>query len=153
MHAPSTACPVHMRTHPGGHTSPKCKRGFRIQLRALRARMPGVLPAMEPEAGSGVVQNQRFSGPHRHQFAPSWASSQKNPEKTIKNVLKNGAKWRFFGGLERHFAVPAADGTRSQPASVTDFTSVASGCIEPAAAPEMAVERHFSPVVGQAFHP
>ncbi len=55
----------------------------------------------------GLVQNQRFSGPHGCQLAPSWASSQKNPEKTVKNVLKNGAKWRFFGGPERHFAVPA----------------------------------------------
>ena len=83
----------------------------------------------------GVVQNQRFSGPHGHHLAPSWASSQKNPEKTGKNVLKNGAKWRFFGSLERHFAVPAADGARSQHDSLQDFRSVESGSIEPAAAP------------------
>ena len=101
----------------------------------------------------GVVQNQRFSGPHGRQLAPSWASSQKNPEKTIKNVLKNGAKWRFFGGLERHFAVPAADGARSQPASLPDLTSVASGCIEPAAAPEIGGRAPFFTCVGQAFQP
>ncbi len=85
----------------------------------------------------GVVQNQHFWGPHGRQFAPSWAGTQKNPEKTIKNVLKNGAKWRFFGGPERHFAMPAADGLRSQISSLTDFTSMASDCIEPAAAPEI----------------
>jgi hypothetical protein len=47
----------------------------------------------------GVVQNQRFSGPHARQFAPRWASSQKNPERMVKNVMENGAKWRFFVGL------------------------------------------------------
>jgi hypothetical protein len=91
----------------------------------------------------GVVQNQRFSGPHGHHLAPSWASSQKNPEKTGKNVLKNGAKWRFFGGLKRHFAVPAADGARSQHANMQYFTSVASGCIEQAAAPEIGSRAPF----------
>ena len=49
--------------------------------------------------------------------------------------MENGAKWRFFEGLKRHFAVPEADGARSQPAILPDLTSVASGCIEPAAAP------------------
>jgi len=42
-------------------------------------------------------------------------------------VMENGAKWRFFAGLERHFAVPGADGARSQPARMLDLTSVASG--------------------------
>jgi len=42
-------------------------------------------------------------------------------------VMGNGAKMRFFEGLERHFAVPGADGARSHPASLPDLTSVASG--------------------------
>ena len=49
--------------------------------------------------------------------------------------MENGAEWRFFEGLKRHFAVPGADGARSQPASLADLTSVASNCIEPASAP------------------
>ncbi len=100
-----------------------------------------------------VAQNQRFSGPHRRQLAPSWASSPKNSEKTIKNVLKNRAKWRFFGDLKRHFAVPAADSARSQPASLLDFTSVASACIEPPAAPEIGGRAPFFTGVDQAFQP
>ena len=99
----------------------------------------------------GVVQNQCFSGPHGRQLASSWAGSQKNPEKTVKNVLKNGAKWRFFGGLERHFAVPAADGARSQPAILQNLTSVASGCIEQAAAPEIGGRAPSFTCVGQAL--
>ncbi len=84
---------------------------------------------------------------------PSWASSQKKPEKTIKNVLKNGAKWRFFEGLKRHFAVPEADGAKSQPAILADFTSVESNCIEPAAAPEIGGRAPFFTRVGQAGKP
>ncbi len=49
--------------------------------------------------------------------------------------MKNGAKWRFFEGRKRHFAVPGADCARSQPTTLQDFTIVASACIEPAAAP------------------
>jgi hypothetical protein len=49
--------------------------------------------------------------------------------------MENGAEWRFFEGLERHFAVAEAAGARSQPASLQDLTSVASGWIEPAAEP------------------
>ncbi len=68
-------------------------------------------------------------------------------------MLKNGAEWRFFGGLKRHFAMPAADGARSQPASLPAFTSVAWGCSEPAAAPEMGSRAPFFKGVGQAFQP
>jgi len=32
--------------------------------------------------------------------------------------MENGAEWRFFEGLERHFAVPGADGAKAQPASL-----------------------------------
>ncbi len=67
--------------------------------------------------------------------------------------MQNGVDWRFFEGLERHFAVPGADGARSQPANLTDFTSVASGCIERAAAPETGGRAPFFTCVGQAFQP
>jgi hypothetical protein len=43
--------------------------------------------------------------------------------KTARTLPENGAKWRFFGGLERHFAAPAADVARSRPASLPDLTS------------------------------
>ena len=59
----------------------------------------------------------------------------KKPQKTDKKVMENGAKWRFFEGPKRHFAVPGADGPGSQPASLPDLISVESGCIEPPPAP------------------
>jgi hypothetical protein len=51
-------------------------------------------------------------------LAHFWARSLKNPEKTGKKLLKNGERWRFFEGLERHFAAPAADVPRTRPASL-----------------------------------
>ena len=50
-------------------------------------------------------------------------------------MMKNGGKWRFFEGQSAIFAVPGADGARSQPVSLPDLTSVESDCIEPAPAP------------------
>ncbi len=100
----------------------------------------------------GVVQNERFSGPHARQFAPWWANSGKNPEKMVKNEMENGARWRFLEGLKRHFAVPGADGARSQPASLPDFTSVASDWIEPAAAPGSQSGAPFFTDVGTDRH-
>jgi hypothetical protein len=70
-----------------------------------------------------MAQNQRLSGLNSRQFARLWATSPKNPVKTARKVLENGAKWRFFGGLERHFAAPEADVAKSRPASLPDLTS------------------------------
>jgi hypothetical protein len=64
-----------------------------------------------------------FSGLNSRQFARFWARPPKNPVKTARKVLENGAKWRFFEGLERHFAAPEADVARSRPASLPDLTS------------------------------
>src|SRR5271169_1821584 len=96
----------------------------------------------------GVVQNQRFSGLNSRHFAPRWESAQKNPENTVKNVMDNGGKWRFFEGQSAIFAVPGADGARSQPASLPDLTSVESGCIEPPSAPGIGRGAPFSTAVG-----
>jgi hypothetical protein len=82
----------------------------------------------------GAVQNERFSGSHSRQFAPGWASSQKNPEKIVKEVGETGAKRRFSEGRNRHFAVLGADGPGSQAAKLPAFTSVDSGCLQPPAA-------------------
>ncbi len=84
------------------------------------------------------------------------ALMEKLGEKPGQNREKRDAKWRqmaLFRGYRRHFAVPGSDGSRSQPASLTDFTSVASGCIEPAAAPEIGGRAPFFTCVGQAFQP
>ncbi len=100
----------------------------------------------------GVVQNQRFSGPHAH----NCALMGKLAEKPGKNRQKRDAKWRksrLFEGPKRHFALPGADGSRSQPAILTDFTSEASVWIELAAAPEIGGRAPFFTCVGQAFQP
>ncbi len=78
--------------------------------------------------------------------APIRALSGKLAEKPGEYHQKRAEKWRqmaLFRGLKRHFAVPAADGGRSKPASMQDFTSVESGCIEPAAAPEIGGRASF----------
>jgi hypothetical protein len=46
----------------------------------------------------GVIQNQRFRESHSRQFAPSRPSSQRNPLKTGKTGIENGARWRFSEG-------------------------------------------------------
>jgi len=56
---------------------------------------------------------------------------EKNPEKISKKLVENGAKWRFFGGLKRHFAALGADGARWQTAVLPDLTSVEPAAIEP----------------------
>ena len=72
----------------------------------------------------------------------------KNPEKTVKKVMENGGKWRFFEGQSAIFAVPGADGPRSQPGSLPDLTSVESGCIEPGPAPGIGSGAPFFTAVG-----
>jgi hypothetical protein len=62
------------------------------------------------------------------EFAPICAilaRPPKNPEKTARKVLENGAEWRFFDGIERHFAARGADVARSLPASLPELTSFA----------------------------
>ena len=41
---------------PDNHTNPKRKRGFRLLAIALRARMTGLSPAIEPRLVSGLVR-------------------------------------------------------------------------------------------------
>jgi len=61
-----------LRTRPGDHTSPKRKRGFRIHSLALRASMPGVLPAIEPghnrEPVFSVTKQETKTDVKRHHF-------------------------------------------------------------------------------------
>ena len=64
-------------------------------------------------------------------------------------MAENGA---FFEGLKRHFAVPGADGARSQPGSLPDLTSVESGCIEPPPAPGIGTGAPFFTDVGTDRH-
>jgi hypothetical protein len=45
--------------------------------------------------------------------------------------VENGATWRFFKGQSAIFALLAADGPGSEPASLASFTSVESGRLEP----------------------
>jgi len=58
-------------------------------------------------------------------------------------VVENGAEWRFFEGLKRHFVLRGADGPRSQTASLPDLTSVDSGCLEPPLAQRIGNEAPF----------
>ena len=62
--------------------------------------------------------------------------------------MENGGKWRFFEGQSAIFAVPGADGPRSQPGSLPDLTSVESGCIEPPPAPGIGSGAPFFTAVG-----
>ncbi len=142
--APRSAAPAGHRLRPGNRLSPTrpvpagaCELGDIVQqgaalviptARISRARITPSQSVAHPFSSpeTGVVQNQRFSGPHACQFAPSWATSKKT-ERIVRKVMENGAKWRFFEGLKRHFAVPGADCARSQPASLPYLTSVAFG--------------------------
>jgi len=56
---------------------------------------------------------------------------EKNPEKISKKLVENGAKWRFFESLKRHFGVLGAYGARSQTTVLPDLTSVEPAAIEP----------------------
>ena len=67
-------------------------------------------------------------------------------------MLENGAKWRFFKGLKRHFAVSEADGASSQPASLPTLTSVEPGCIGPPPAPPIGSGAPFFTDVGMVRH-
>ena len=66
----------------------------------------------------------------------------------MKKEMENGQNWPFFEGPNGHFAVSEADGPKPQPASLQNFTSVESGCVELPPAPGIGQERHFSTDVG-----
>ncbi len=73
---------------------------------------------------------------------------EKKTEKTVKNVMENGGKWRFFEGQSAIFAVPGADGPRSQRGSLPELTSVESGSVEPPPAPGIGSGAPFFTAMG-----
>ena len=77
----SRACPGNtFQTHPGDHTSPKRKRGLGLPSLALRARMPGVSPGVEPGRNSTMRRLDLSPPPLGY-----------GPERSALPVLFNGS--------------------------------------------------------------